>query len=152
MQEMLNPLATYSTAHTSRQKTWKERKQSTKNKVSRANKLHIKMFIGSGYQEDERSDPVVKCTNPRLGVGGCTPWSSPRHKALESSKIMEHFELWVGSGQGRWVVGECQSNMDKLQGGTTQNPTAGVIFSLFLNTIYIYLLHWQWVNLAGQEK
>ena len=122
MQEMLNPLATYSTAHTSRQKTWKERKQSTKNKVSRANKLHIKMFIVSGYQEDERSDPVVKCTNPRLSVGGCTSWSSTRHKALESSKIMEHFEprnhldgWWVSVSQTWTSYIEAQHRIQLLE-------------------------------------
>ena len=46
----------------------------------------------------------MKCANPRLSVGGCAPWSSPRYKALESSKILEHFEL--GSHRdGWWVCG-----------------------------------------------
>ena len=51
------------------------------------------IFIERSHQKDERCDPVVKSANPRLSVGGCTPWSSTRHKTLESPKIMEHFEL-----------------------------------------------------------
>ena len=122
MQVMLNPFATYSTAQTIRQETWKERKQNTKYKVSRANKVHIKMFIKRIHQEDERSDPVVKCTNPRLGVGGCTSWSSTRHKALESSKIMEHFEprnhldgWWVSVSQTWTSYIEAQHRIQLLE-------------------------------------
>ena len=111
MQEMLNPLAIYSTAQTSRQETWKERKKEREHKIKSENSKRSahQMFIGRGHQKDERSDPVVKCANPRLGVGGRIPWSSAGHKALESSKIVEHFEQrkhrggWWGSGSQTWT-------------------------------------------------
>ena len=98
-QDMLKPLATYSTAHTNRQETWRE---STKYKITLL-----------GHREKKRSDSVVKPANPRLSVRTCTPRPSTRNKALKSSKIMEHFYFSGAQaahcaskhGYGRWVSG-----------------------------------------------
>ena len=107
-QDMLKPLATYSTAHTNRQETWRE---STKYKITLLT-----------HQEKKRSDSVVKPANPRLSVRTCTPRPSTRNKALKSSKIMEHFEprnhldgWWVSVSQTWTSYIEAQHRIQLLE-------------------------------------
>ena len=102
----------------------------------------------------ERTKCTLKCSPRRRAKWPCSEVRKPKtlcgglyslvqHQAQSSWELQNNGAFWAAQPP-RWVVGECQSNMDKLHWGTTQNPTAGVIFSfsVFLNTIYIYLLHW----------
>ena len=92
------------------------------------------------HQKDKSGDPVVKCGNPRLCVGGCAPRPSTGDKTLESSEIMEHFErqrgnCWMSAGE-TWTFDVR---------GTTQNPTATV--SSFFVKRYWHPQEWKNIRL-----